>query len=113
MSDTDDTPIRQELGMRAARKRRNFYAWVQGQGAKIKAARSPAVYNACVLAAASLSNHGDRVILTAEQIKVCEDRALSACRVAMFGPLPRTNEQWTDQIEQVRASWTNSERAAA
>jgi hypothetical protein len=106
--------IRGELKDRAERKRRNFNAWIQGQGAKIKAARSPAVYNACVLAAATLASHGDRVILTAEQIKTCEDRALSASRVAMFGPLPRTNEEWTHQIEQVRASWgVPAERAAA
>lgn len=113
MSETDDTPLRQSIGARAAHKRRNFDGWIRGQGAKIKAARPAPVYNACVLAAARLSSVGDRVVLTTEQIKICEDRALSAARVAMFGPLPRTNEEWAAQIDQVRASWANPQQVAA
>ncbi len=113
MSDIDDTPLRQAIGERAASKRRNFAAWIAGQGAKIKAARPLPVYNACVLAASRLAGQRHSIILTVEQIKICEDRALSAARVSMFGPLPRTNEEWQAQLEQVRAGWNASVQAAA
>lgn len=31
----------------------------------------------------------------------------------MFGALPRTNEEWSHQVEQVRASWTAAGGAEA
>lgn len=97
--------IRQALKDRDDRKRRVFAAWHSGQGAKIKAARPIAVYSACLHLAAGLSKRSDRVLLTAEQIVTCEERALSGARVAIFGALPRTNEEWDEQREQVKAGW--------
>lgn len=113
MSETDDTPVRQALGMRAARKRRVFSAWLETQGVKIKQARPTPVYNACVMLAADLAKATDRVILKPEQITLCEERALSQARVAMFGALPRTNDERILQMEQVRAAWMQPQQAAA
>lgn len=97
--------IREALRTRAERKCRVFAAWLEGQGAKIRAARPPAVYNACVFMAADLAKKSERVVLTAEQIATCEERALAAGRIDKFGALPRTNEQWDEQREQVRQMW--------
>ncbi|WP_299109693.1 hypothetical protein [uncultured Bradyrhizobium sp.] len=105
--------IRGALKDRAERQKRVFSTWLQTQGAKIKQARPVAVYNACVMLAADLAKATDRVILKPEQITLCEERALSQARVAMFGALPRTNEAWQAQIEQVRVAWANPQRVAA
>lgn len=105
--------IRGALKDRAERQKRVFSTWLQTQGAKIKQARPVAVYNACVMLAADLAKAADRVILKPEQITLCEERALSQARVAMFGALPRTNEAWQAQIEQVRVAWGNPQQAAA
>lgn len=110
---SDESPIRQAMKDQAERKERNFNEWHRGQGAKIKDNRPAPVYNACVLLAAEMSKRNGRLPLSAEQIKSCEDRALSQARAAMFGPLPRTNETWTDQIEAVRVAWVNPQKAAA
>ncbi len=98
--------IRGALKDRAERQKRVFAAWLDTQGAKIKAARPVAVYNACLMLASDLAKATDRVILKPEQITLCEERAVSQARVQMFGALPRTNEEWAHQVEQVRASWT-------
>jgi hypothetical protein len=105
--------IRQALKDRDERKRQALEAWHEGQGAKIRQARPEPVYNACLMLAADLAKATARVILKPEQITKCEERALSQARVQMFGALPRTNEEWTHQIEQVRESWSNPQRAAA
>ncbi len=109
---SDGDSIRQSLKDRDDRKRRNFNAWHQGQGGKIKANRPAPVYNACVLMATQMAKTG-ALPLTAEQIKRCEDQALSQARAALFGPLPRTNEEWHAQLEQVRMAWANPQQVAA
>ena len=59
------------------------------------------------------TDEGARIILSAEQIKLCEERALSQARLRLFGPLPPTNEQWDAQIEQVRQAWAQPKSEAA
>jgi hypothetical protein len=67
------------------------------------------VFDACILEAKDLCEKANertaRVILSAEQIRLCEARALSQARARMFGPLPKTNDDWDGQLEQVRQSW--------
>jgi hypothetical protein len=98
--------IRQTLADRATRRRRVLADWMNGQGAKIKAHRVPPMYAACVALAADLAGEtSDALILTADQIKLCEDRALSAARIQRFGRIPRSTERWEAQIEEIRADW--------
>jgi len=98
--------IRGWLKDRDERRRRIHADWVNGQGAKIKANRPHAVYSACTLMAIELAaTCADRLVLTAEQIALCEDQAISRARVEMFGPPPKTEETWRDQRAQVREAW--------
>lgn len=87
-----------------------FTDWHATQGAKIKGARPMPVYAQCLLLAKDLAARADghvgKVLLLAEQIDLCERRALSAARVARFGALPQTEEEWHSQIAQIRADWT-------
>lgn len=99
-------PIRQWIAERQERRKRVLADWDAGQGAKIKANRPHAVYSACNLMAIELApNCGDRLVLTAEQITLCEEQALSRARVEMFGPPPKTEEAMQAQREQVRQAW--------
>jgi len=101
-------PIRAALEARSARSDRLFKAWHAEQGLKIKAARHQSIYGACVLEVMDLcrraSERTGRLILTAEQIAKCEQRALSSERAHRWPPA-KTNEGWDDQIEQIRAEW--------
>lgn len=108
-------PIRQWLADRDVRRKRNFEDWANGQGAKIKANRPHAVYAACVLMASELAaRRRDKLMLSAEQITLCEEQALSRARVEMFGPPPKTEEAWTAQCAQVREVWAaNQQKVAA
>lgn len=99
-------PIRQWLADRDARRKRNYEDWANGQGAKIKANRPHAVYSACALMAMELApKRRDRLVLSAEQIALCEQQALSRARVEMFGPPPKSEEVWRAQLDQVREAW--------
>lgn len=84
-----------------------FADWHERQGLGIKAARPMHVFAQCVLLAKERCDRATadtrRVLLKAEDITKCEERALSSARVAKFGALPRTEEAWTEQIAQVRA----------
>lgn len=107
-------PIRQWLADRDARRKRNYEEWANGQGAKIKANRPHGVYSACALMAMELSpKRRDRLVLSAEQIALCEEQALSRARVEMFGPPPKSDEAWRAQLDQVRAAWATNQQAAA
>lgn len=107
-------PIRQWLADRDARRKRNFEEWANGQGAKIKANRPHAVYAACVLMATELAaQRRDRLVLSAEQIARCEEKALARARVEMFGPPPKSEDAWRAQLDQVRAAWATNQQAAA
>jgi hypothetical protein len=102
-------PIRQWLADRDARRKRNFAEWANGQGAKIRANRPHAVYSACVLMATELAaKRRDRLVLTAEQIALCEEQALSRARVEMFGPPPKSPDVWHTQREKVREAWSEA-----
>jgi LAS superfamily LD-carboxypeptidase LdcB len=89
------------------RARELFAAWHEAQGQGIKAARPMLVFAQCVLLAkercSSAGQDVRRIILKAEDITKCEERALSSARVAKFGALPRTEEAWHEQIAKVRA----------
>lgn len=97
--------IRQWLSDRERRSKDAYAEWAQGQGNKIKANRPQQVYAACQHMAMELTRSGRRVTLSAEQIRVCEERALCQERVRMFGPPPRVEDTWAGQIEQVREAW--------
>ena len=100
-------PIRDHMAENIAKRRRLYEDWFRGQGAKIKAARPAPVYAACALLVIELAAtcKADRLILTQEQITLCEERALHQARCAMFGPIPKTEEAWLDQIHQAKAAW--------
>lgn len=107
-------PIRQLLADRDARRKRIHEEWMNGQGAKIKANRPHSVYSACNLMALDLAAHRrDRLVLSAEQITLCEEQALSRTRVEMFGPPPKSEEAWRAQCAQVRETWAASQQAVA
>ena len=94
-ADTIGPPIRGALKARAERANWLYRGWFAEQGHRIKAARHQSVYGACVLEAVDLCRKATertaRVILTAEQIALCEGRALSSER-AHRQAMPQTNE---------------------
>ena len=103
--------IRETLANRPNLAREAFSIWERTQGAKIRDNRSRAVYLACRYMASELTANGKRVTLTADQIRECDGRALSQDRVRMFGPVPKTEEAWLSQIEQVKSAWMQPEGA--
>lgn len=106
--------IRQWLADRTRNSPVTYAGWLAGQGAKIKANRPDQVYVACQHEASAMSGRGGPIVLSVEQIKLCEERALSQERVRMFGPPPKSEAAWLDQIQQVRDAWAKpaQERAA-
>lgn len=84
-----------------------FDDWHVAQGQGIKAARPLHVFSQCVaLAKSRCTNAGQdvrRIILKAEDITACEQRAISSARLAKFGPPPTDPDAWQDQISQVKA----------
>lgn len=115
--DEKDAPIRQWLEQRAQRSESLFRDWHANQGAKIKAARPLPVYGQCVMLAKDLANKATeqtpRIVLTAEQIADCDQRAVSHARVGKFGALPKSEEAWREQIAQIRAEWAQPIQQAA
>ena len=97
--------IRQWLADRARNSPVTYAGWLAGQGAKIKANRPDQVYVACQREASAMAGHGRPIVLSVEHIKLCEERALSQERVRMFGPPPKSEATWLDQIQQVRDAW--------
>lgn len=107
-------PIRQWLADRDTRRKQIHGDWMNGQGAKIKANRPHAVYSACNLMALELAaRRRDKLVLSAEQITLCEEQALSRARVEMFGPPPKSEEAWQAQCAQVREAWTSNQQKVA
>jgi hypothetical protein len=84
-----------------------FADWHSRQGIGIKSARPMHVFAQCCLLAkerCSIAREDvRRIILKAEDITKCEERALSSARLAKFGTVPRDEETWREQIAQVRA----------
>jgi hypothetical protein len=106
--DSGGGPIREALASRNARAVVAYADWYAGQGRKIKANRPRPVFDACVLEALSLAPKRSPLILKAEEIATCEQRALSQARVAKFGRIPNKAEEWEAQIAQVRAEWEST-----
>lgn len=100
--------IRRLLEQRAQRSESLYRDWHANQGRKIKEARPLPVYGQCVLMAKDLANNSTertpRIVLTAEQIAECDQRAVSAARVA-YGKLPKDEDIWREQIARIRESW--------
>lgn len=80
--------IRRDINDRAQRRSRNIQGWLDGQGAKIRAARPPQIFNACMLMALDHCRRPSWRMLSSEQIKVCAHRAISQERVRRYGELP-------------------------
>lgn len=93
---------------RLEKARANYTAWFQQQGKKIRAHRPEPVADHCILLAIELSARRFPLMLKAQEIEMSERRALSQARVAKFGPLPRSEEQWRAQCDEIRAGWAIS-----
>lgn len=115
---SDGPPIREWLEERAKRASKLYADWTAGQGRKIKEARHLHVYGACALAVMRMclkaTERTPRVVLTAEEIGICEMRALTGERAHRWPPC-KTEEEWRQQLDQIRAEWSNPtpERKAA
>jgi hypothetical protein len=97
------------LSAQARAKANTAYAeWAEGQGAKIRAARPQAVHDACVLLAWEQSQWRQPLILTAEEIAKCEQRAVSSARCQRFFAIPKSADDWRAQCQAIRAEWANS-----
>lgn len=114
---SDGPPIRDWLEDRAKRASKLYADWVETQGRKIKEARHMSVYGACALAVMRMclkvNERTQRVVLTAEQIAICEMRALTSERAHRWPPC-KTEEEWRSQLDQIRSDWTKeTQREAA
>ncbi len=98
------------------RARDLFAAWQEGQGAKIKAARTLAVYGACASMARCLAStlppEYTRLLLTLDQIEKCDRRAVTSARNVRFGPPPQTEEEWRSQLAQTHADLVEATKIA-
>ena len=112
-ADSNERPIRALLNARTARATVNFADWFAGQGKKIKANRPQPVADACILEALHLAPNRTPLLLTAEEIATCEQRAISQARVAKFGRIPRKAEEREAQIAQIRIEWATPNAQAA
>lgn len=82
----------------------HFTEWLAVQGAKIRAARARPIYYACARLAQERSHHGP-VRLSAIDIERCRERALSNERVRRFGRVPKTAEEWDQQVALIAQEW--------
>lgn len=99
--------------MRRKRARGLVARWANEQGAKIATARGKIVMEACRWEAESIASKRGAdeigaIILTKEQIDLCERRAVSQARAAAHGPwslaTPDSGGRWKRETESVRAS---------
>lgn len=112
MASEAGAPIRDRMAARGSRKASLMAVWWDTQGARIHDARGPIIAQACAWEAEriagmhSWSDIPERVVLTADQVDVCERRAVSQARASTYGGRVLnvgTNEQWGDQMATVRA----------
>lgn len=110
--DTDGPPMRARMEEQKRRKAEMVGDWQAGQGAKIKAARGPAIYAHCLWEAqrqagiAAWKPQAGRVVLSAEQIQTCEDQAVSTARLSAHGAAVirhGSNAEWDDQMRRCAA----------
>lgn len=85
-------------------QREHLAAWHAGQGALIRQNRPAAVWSACTGMASDLAKRGP-VKLTQDQIRTCQQRALSTERLRRHKALPRSADAWWGQIEAIAAEW--------
>ncbi len=107
-----DTPAWRIAADRRERIKANLANWTVGQGGKIRSARPPRVFDACRLLACDLAVLRAPLVLTAAEIAICEDRAISQARAHRFGPFSKSEAQWLDQCDEIRASWKSRRDAA-
>ncbi len=113
LKDVKAPPIGKMLEERHQRARKLFEQWHDSQGLKIKEARPKAVYGACALEAyergkRSFSDN-ERVLLSSEDIAICEQRAVTSERIHRFGAMPKSPEAWKSQCAEIRAEWASGE----
>lgn len=96
--------LRPYLEKRQALSRTGYDGWSHGQGAKIRANRPAMVASACALMAMEIGKTRHPLILTAEEIALCEERAVSTERSRRYGPRA-TAEEWQRQVEEIRTEW--------
>ncbi len=97
--------IRPYLQKRQAQSQTGYTSWLAGQGAKIRANRPAPVAAACALLAMEFAKTRVPLVLTAEEIALCEERAVCQERVRRFGPRMKNAEEWKRQIDEIRAEW--------
>lgn len=111
MASDGGTPIRERMEGRKQRRASLMATWWATQGAMVSEARGPIIAQACGWEADRLagirawSDTPERIVLTREQIDLCEERAVSQARASAFGGRALnvgTNEQWDDQMAGVR-----------
>jgi hypothetical protein len=84
----------------------NLNHWRQGQGAKIKANRPIEVYRACDHRAQLVAAIRDPLILSADEIKLCVQSAISHERSRQFGAIAGMSaDTWWEQISGIAARW--------
>jgi hypothetical protein len=85
--------------------RANLNHWKAGQGARIKAARRIEIYRACEYIAVLCAAVRDPLELTKDEMILAMRRAVSAERRKLHGPLPRTGDEWWEQINAIAEQW--------
>lgn len=83
----------------------NLSHWRAGQGAKIKANRPLQVYRACEHIAQLVAPSRDPLILSADEIKLAQQRAISQERRRIHGPIGKDPGEWWEQIEAIGRAW--------
>lgn len=83
----------------------NLNHWRAGQGAKIKANRPLPVFRACEHIAGLLAPMRDPLILTVDEIKTAQNRAISMERRRVYGPLGKDSDEFWQQIAAIAQSW--------
>ena len=106
-----EASIRGRMEGRRHRKASLMAVWHATQGPKIREARGPIIAQACTFLADRIasdkawSDTPERVVLTRDQVDLCETRAVSQARVSAYGGrmlVIGTSEQWDDQMADVR-----------
>lgn len=104
-------PIRDQLQRRTARAAVFLADWLTGQGAKIKAQRSPLLYAACFLEAMdqakarALNERVSGIVLDQKTINLCFQRAISTERVKRFGRMPGDMHKHWLQLTEIATEW--------
>lgn len=83
----------------------NLAHWRAGQGARIKAGKPLEIYRACEHIASLNAPVRDPLALTQAEMILAMRRAVSAERRKLHGPLPRTGDEWWDQISAIAERW--------